>query len=148
MEFATISQLQLCSCPLACVLLGCSVSILRVKHWDGTEAWSCCLDLTFCLGWMSVWEGWKAKVITSKDPNATDANLSSSRSTLYRWKHRSNLSVWRGISTSSQAPSLLEKSHHKHGGHTDLKIHNLWKRVKYQADQTSDGVAVVKYSNV
>lgn len=122
--------------------------LLWIKHPDGTEVWGCCLDLTFCLGWIAVWGGWKAKAILSKAPNSTDAHLNSSTSALYRQKHRSNLSVLREISTSSQASSLLETRHHKHGGHADLKIHNLWKSVEYEADQTSGGVAVVKPSNV
>lgn len=104
--------------------------VLWIKWPDGTEVWGCCLDLTFCLGWMSVWGECKAKVIPSKAPNATDAHLSSSRSALYRQKHKSILSVLREISTFSQASSLLESSHQKHGGHADLKIHGLWKRVE------------------
>lgn len=90
----------------------------------------------------------KQKLFLPRLSNTTDAHLSSSRSALYRQKHRNNLSVLSEISTSSQASSLLETSHHKHGGHADLRIHNLWKRVEYQADQTSGGVAVVKRSNV
>lgn len=154
MGCAGVWQLQLCSHPFVqaatswCGHFESKRVLLRIKHPDGTEVWGCCLDLTFCLGWIAVWGGWKAKAILSKAPNSTDAHLNSSTSALYRQKHRSNLSVLREISTSSQASSLLETRHHKHGGHADLKIHNLWKSVEYEADQTSGGVAVVKPSNV
>lgn len=154
MGFASVWHLS--SAPIPWYrLLHHGVGILRakecllwVKHPDSTEVWVCCLDLTFCLGWITVWGGWKAKAILSNAPKATDAHLNSTRSALYRQKHRGNLSVLREISTSSQASSLLETRHHKHRGHADLKIHNLWKSMENQSDQTSGGVAAVKPSKV